>query len=72
MDFCTLIVAATITAQMCYSPPRCSPSADGTKSFCVEGHECGISSWPTYQCQRPDGSSYTFEDKFGAQGGMAR
>lgn len=69
MDICTIIIATVTTLQMCYSEPVCTTSADGTKRLCYQGHECGGIHWPTYDCKRPDGSSYTFEDKNALQGG---
>ena len=70
MDICTLIVATTTTLQMCYSP-TCSPSADGTKNLCYDMHQCGGAiQWPSYECRRPDGSVYIFEDKGALQGGV--
>ena len=71
MDICTLIIATTITTQMCYSP-QCQPSADGTKQLCFDLHQCGGAvNWPAYDCKRPDGTTYIFEDKLGAQGGLS-
>jgi hypothetical protein len=72
MDVCTLIVATTMTLQACYSNNVCHPSADGTKQMCSGVHQisCGGVYWPTYECKRPDGTSYTFVDKGGAQGGL--
>ena len=63
MDICNLIIATTTTLQLCYNPV-CHPSADGTKSLCFDLHQCGAStSLPTYECKRPDGSTYTYQIK---------
>ena len=73
MDVCTLIVATTMTLQACWSKDVCRPSADGTKQMCSGVHSvpCADFRWPAYECKRSDGSTYVFEDKGGAQGGLA-
>ena len=72
MDICTIIFATTMTLQACYSKDICHPSADGTKQMCsgVFSIPCDVrSKWPTYDCKRPDGSTYLFTDEGMTQGG---
>jgi hypothetical protein len=62
VDVCTLIVATTMTLQLC-TRVDCRPTADGTKQLCQTYSSCAAVRYPTYECKRPDGSTYTFEDK---------
>jgi hypothetical protein len=70
MDICTLIVASTVTMQLCGTDNVCKPSTDGTKQMCtgVRPKPCVTFAGPSYECKRPDGTSYIFEDN-GTQGG---
>ena len=63
MDVCTLIVATTMTLQMCYSKDICHASADGTKQLCsgVQAIGCPGITLPSYECKRQDGSTYTYQ-----------
>lgn len=63
MDVCTLIVVTTMTLQMCYSKNICKP--DGIRELCTGliPIPCNNISFPTYECKRSDGSTYTHEDK---------
>ncbi len=65
MDICTLIIITTTTLQMCWSDNICRASPDGTKQLCsgAQPIACGGVRYPTYDCKRPDGSTYVFEDR---------
>jgi hypothetical protein len=62
VDVCTLIVATTMTLQLC-PHVDCRASADGTKQLCQTYSACNVVRYPAYECKRPDGSTYIFEDK---------
>ena len=64
MDVCTLIVIYTQTLLACIPPQVCAPSPDGTKTLCQPDYSqiqsCNAPPPPTYECRRPDGTSYTY------------
>jgi hypothetical protein len=78
MDVCTLIIAGLMALPVCYSHGGCHTSTDGTKQLCTGVHlitcnqecpgrgehqDCSKRYVPTYDCKRPDGSSYTWRDE---------
>ncbi len=58
-DMCQLVIATTMTLQACFTPQKCSPSADGSKTLCTGEQPIGCPMPPpAYECKRLDGSTY--------------
>lgn len=64
-DVCTLIIITTMNAVACIPPTVCTKDADQNgRVFCKPDFEtlCTRPPPPSYDCKRPDGTSYIWQD----------
>lgn len=62
VDVCTLIYSTIMTLQACFQSAHCAEPKDG-KQFCTPEIQVPCqSAAPTYECKRPDGSTYLWSD----------
>jgi hypothetical protein len=65
MDICTLVLFPSVTLNACFIDGTCRPSlVDETKIVCTSRLpvSCATLSRPAYECKRPDGTTYTWDD----------